>query len=226
VPVLVQGEKSPADITRGIEIANETDADVLIVGRGGGSAEDLSAFNAEIVARAVFASKIPVISAVGHETDFCLCDFASDLRAATPTAAAELATTPLVQMLAQLRGYVEEAERAVNRQLQACRAKLWLRQHNLDPQRELAKTIEQKSILNRHILRLEHAVSTGISTAKSGLLTKINILEKISPQAVLNRGFSLVTDQNDKIVHSGKKLTPGQKITLQFSDIKRDAQIL
>jgi len=226
VPVAVQGEQSPADIARGIEIANEAgDADVLIVGRGGGSAEDLWAFNAEVVARAVHASKIPVISAVGHETDFSLCDFAADLRAATPTAAAELATTPLADMLADLRRRTDAAEAAMRERLRICRSRLAVRRHRLSPQREVARIAAQKSELTRRAMRLDHAMATNLRDAKSTLLAKINILDKISPQTVLNRGFVLATD-NGKTIHTGQDLKPGQTIRLQFSDTARDAKIL
>jgi len=189
VPTLVQGDDAPMDIACSIEIANvESGADILIVGRGGGSAEDLWAFNTEIVARAVFGSSIPVISAVGHEIDVTICDFAADLRVATPTAAAEMATPLLADMRGQLSYCLEEMRGAVN------------------------------DVVNREI--------TKIRMQRSILAGKLDVLEKISPAAVLKRGFVLATDSHGKVIQLGEGLQAGQKIALQFADTKREAEIV
>ena len=204
VSALVQGENAPASIVKAIEVANlQTNADVLIVGRGGGSAEDLWAFNDESVARAVFASKIPVVSAVGHETDFSLCDFAADLRCATPTEAAQTVTPSLDDMLQILDMLTMEIKSMLSKRLQNDQSRLSMRQS-----------------------ALMDAVSARLQIAKHDLLTKSQILEKISPMAVLRRGFALVEDTGGVVVRSGADLKQGQHVVLQFNDTKKEAEIL
>ncbi|MCL2753460.1 MAG: exodeoxyribonuclease VII large subunit [Defluviitaleaceae bacterium] len=203
VPVAVQGENAPQEIAAGITLANaKSGADVIIVGRGGGSAGDLEAFNTEIVARAVFNSNIPIVSAVGHETDFSLCDFAADLRAATPTEAATIVTPDLTQMIIALKNAED---------------RLWTsaREHHARGSAEIEFAKEG----------LKQAIVYKIADAKRNLLAKHQILEKISPIAVLQRGFALVEDENG-VVKQGASLTGGQKIHINFSDTKRDAVIL
>ena len=205
VPALVQGDDAPQDISQAIGIAvQNSGADVLIVGRGGGSAEDLWAFNTEIVARAVYGSSIPVISAVGHEIDVTICDFAADVRAATPTAAAELAAPRLDEMQAQLAYCVDEMQSAINRCLANCRTALYNRLYRLSPERQVDK----------------------ISARRELLAAKLQLLEKVSPLSVLNRGFVLVKDIHGHIVKSGKDLETGQRIIMQFSDTTREAEIV
>jgi len=205
VPALVQGDDAPADISRAIAIANEkSGADVLIVGRGGGSAEDLWAFNTEIVARAVHSSAIPVISAVGHEIDVTICDFAADLRAATPTAATELAVPRLDEMQAQLAYCVDELHNTIARRLSDCRMALDNRIYRLSPERQISKINAQKSLL----------------------AAKLQLLEKVSPLSVLKRGFVLAKDVDGRIIKSGEGLSAGQRIVVQFSDTTREAEII
>ena len=205
VPALVQGEDAPADIAHAIEVANtHSGADVLIVGRGGGSAEDLWAFNTETVARAVHASAIPVISAVGHEIDVTICDFAADLRAATPTAAAELATPRLDEMRAQLEYCRDEMHKAISGRLTEARRILESRLYGLSPERQLSKITMQRELL----------------------AAKLQLLEKISPLFVLKRGFVLAKDADGNLIKSGADLTAGQRIVLQFSDTTKEVEII
>ena len=204
VPTLVQGDDAPADISRAIETANEkSGADVLIVGRGGGSTEDLWAFNSEMVARAVHSSSIPVISAVGHEIDVTICDFAADLRAATPTAAAELATPRLDEMQARLAYCVDVLHGAISGHISDYRTMLDNRLYRLSTERQISK----------------------ISTQRSLLAAKLQLLEKVSPLAVLKRGFVLAKDADGNIIKSGVSLNAGQRIAMQFSDTTREAEI-
>ena len=205
VPALVQGDDAPADISHAIEVAvAKSGADVLIVGRGGGSAEDLWAFNTEVVARAVHGSAIPVISAVGHEIDVTICDFAADLRAATPTAAAELATPRLDEMQAQLAYCVDELHSSVGSRLSDCRRTLDNRVYRLSPQRQISKIAAQRELL----------------------AAKAKLLEKISPLSVLKRGFVLAKDTDGNIIKSGESLSVGQRVIMQFSDISRETEIV
>ena len=205
VPALVQGDDAPADISQAIEAANKkSDADILIVGRGGGSIEDLWAFNTEIVARAVHGSKIPVISAVGHEIDVTICDFAADLRAVTPTAAAELAVPRLDEMQAGLAHCMDEMQTAISGRIADYRTALNNRLYRLSPERQLSKISAQKDLL----------------------AAKAKLLEKVSPLSVLKRGFVLAKDTDGNIIKTGANLTAGQRIVMQFSDTTREAEIV
>jgi len=205
VPTLVQGEDAPADIARAIHAVNtHINADVVIVGRGGGSVEDLWAFNSEIVAKAVHASDIPVISAVGHEIDITICDFAADLRAATPTAAAELATPRLDDMQSQVAYRVDEMYKAISNQFAKCRVSLENRLYRLSPDRQIDKIGAQKNLL----------------------AAKLQLLEKVSPLSILGRGFVLAKDENGNIIKSGAEMSLGQRIVMQFSDTTREAEII
>jgi exodeoxyribonuclease VII large subunit len=200
----VQGEKAPAEIAEGIKTANaQSGADVIIVGRGGGSAEDLQAFNSEEAARAVYSSKIPVVSAVGHETDFTLCDFAADLRCATPTEAAQVVTPCCQEMLAALESRKNELNFVLENKLKNAATHLSGRAANLTA-----------------------AMQSKINLAKQELISKNYILEKISPMAVLKRGFVMVENLGGAVVKQGTDLFKGERIFLQFHDTKRDAEIL
>jgi len=204
VPVLVQGEQAPADIAKGLEIANvHSGADVIIVGRGGGSVEDLWAFNSEEVVRAVHKSIIPVVSAVGHETDFSLCDLAADLRCATPTEAASIVSSELAEML-------ESIVRMANRL-------------NLVAQDTVARG---KNQLQRCKEGLNYSISKRTDIVKRELLQKADILEKISPTAVLRRGFAGVASDDGEVIKLGESLQSGQQVVLYFSDTTRKAKIL
>lgn len=228
VPTTVQGEQSPQNIADSIKIANmQSCGDLLIVGRGGGSAEDLFAFNTEIVARAVHGSDLPVISAVGHEIDYTLCDFAADMRAVTPTAAAELATpVTLEEMWGRLGFCVNKMADSMESRLVAAWNRLEARSGRLSPQHEIAKINLQWGILERRVLALNHATALKVGGLKASVSAKISVLDKISPQAVLNRGFMLARDENGKLIQNGQNLAVGQKIRLLFADLEREAEIL
>lgn len=203
VPALVQGEAAPKSIAQAIEIANEkSGADVLIVGRGGGSSEDLAAFNDEIVVRAVHGSKMPVVSAVGHQTDFSLCDLAADLRCATPTEAAQVLSVTRDDMVAQLVGYAEDLQKTVF---------------------EAIKNMREK-FENAH-KRLDEAAQKRVTDARRDLVAKGEILEKISPLAVLKRGFAVVADKDGAEIKLSKNLKSGQEVSLHFSDGVKEATI-
>ncbi|MCL2575252.1 MAG: exodeoxyribonuclease VII large subunit [Defluviitaleaceae bacterium] len=203
VPVVVQGENAVDEIAAGVALANaKSGADVIIIGRGGGSAEDLAAFNSEVVARAVFNSKIPIVSAVGHETNFSLCDLAADLRCATPTEAAVVVTPDYAEMIGFLRGSIEDMQ--------------YVFKKRLDNANNLLKS--RKDTLN-------YCINGRLDNAKRNLIVKSEILEKISPMAVLRRGFVVVEDESG-VVKQGATLNSGQKIALNFSDTKRDAVIV
>jgi len=217
-PVQVQGAGAAAQIAAAVELFNRTQAaDVLIVGRGGGSLEDLWAFNEEITVRAVAASAIPVISAVGHETDVTICDFAADLRAPTPSAAAELAVPDLADLLAGLYSLRSRMEQAMLYAMQARRAAL---EHLLS--RRILRRPEELAYASR--LRLDYAAQRlrGATEAKlhaenARLSRAAARLDAMSPLAVLARGYAIAL-KNGAPVKSVRELDPGDKLRLTLGD--------
>lgn len=215
-PVLVQGEGAAEEIAAAILRFNtEKEADVLIVGRGGGSQEDLWAFNEEVVARAVAESSIPVISAVGHETDFTICDFVADLRAPTPSAAAELCVPDRAEVLAQLFSLGKRLssllELSVSRKkerLSKLANRMRVQKNRLD---DLAYTLDTLTTRSVNALsgKLEkEATKLGEYAAK---------LQALSPLEVLARGYTVGTKQGE-ILHSVEQIVSGDRISLQLSD--------
>lgn len=226
-PVLVQGAGAAADIAAGIRTLNAHDGiSVLIVGRGGGSMEDLWAFNEPEVVKAVFESRIPVISAVGHETDFTLCDFTADLRAPTPSAAAELAVPAydaLLQRVDEL--YSERLYRALFRNLSVKRERMEL----LMRARGFSFTAH-RAVLARK--RLEHAEKKLQDSGQRLLLQHrtrveglLNRLQALSPGAVLERGYAIITDGGGHILHHTSAMKEGMPVILHMSDGAAEARI-
>ena len=218
-PVRVQGAQAPGEIVRGIEFVNRYRlADLIITGRGGGSIEDLWAFNDEGVARAIYASSIPVISAVGHEPDFTIADFVADLRAATPSNAAELAVPDRAELAAQIahmRARMVQAEThriTVSRQRIAALAG---KRVMTDSKNYLAD--RQMTLLNL-TQRYEQAVSHGMETRRQELARTAGMLEALSPIRVLSRGYAMVQDMDGKIISRTQALDVGEEIRLDFSD--------
>ena len=220
-PVLVQGEDAAAQLTAAVKLMNaQKAADVIIIGRGGGSAEDLAAFNDETLARAVFASKIPVISAVGHETDFTICDFVADLRAPTPSAAAELAVPDQMQLRAEIHTLLSRMQRTVT--------------NNLREQRLRLEQSTQKSVLKNPNLYFDTkrmqliSVSTQFDALEKAILHRARIrlqenaakLQALSPLSVLARGYSVTTLADGTVVHSANQLSENTEITVQLADGK------
>lgn len=193
-PVKVQGDGSAAEIAAGIARLNALpDLDVLIVGRGGGSLEDLWAFNEEIVARAIAGSRLPVISAVGHEVDFTIADFVADLRAPTPSAAAEHAVPEFNQLCAQIKSLAARIERSLTRRARLARESF---------ARILTRSLfrRPKELVEMHVQRIDELVATLCHGAKRTITLKqqhfvaaLNRLEPVSPLRTLKRGYSIVT---------------------------------
>lgn len=243
IPAKVQGEGAAEEIVRGIRLAGALrDLDVLVVGRGGGSLEDLWCFNEEVVARAVRASRVPVISAVGHEIDFTLSDFASDLRAETPSAAAEFISSARLEMLNRTDVAEEALEGIVQAQLQDYAQRLDLLESRLElrsPHAYLGLMRERASVLSH---RLGGAVMPLVTRCRERLDSLRFRLEKVSPtsrlelaklrveqlgsrlaasglDATLKRGFAIVQDEKTgKILDSSRQVSLGQSIVLRFHD--------
>ena len=215
-PVQVQGEGAAKQIAEAIAFFNRScPVDTLIVGRGGGSMEDLQAFNEESVVRAVFASKIPVISAVGHETDFTLIDFVSDKRAATPSQAAELAVPDRAELQRYVQLLSSRLRKVTENYLEERREKLWhLMQHPAlkEPQRLLAA---RRQRLDMAVLKLQQNARSALTERQHSLEVAMEKLEILSPVQVLRRGYGLV-EQEGHVLTSVKEAKVGSiKITLK-----------
>ena len=225
-PVQVQGSSAAPQIADAIERFNSGDyADVLIVGRGGGSLEDLWAFNEEIVARAVFKSRIPIISAVGHETDFTICDFVADLRAPTPSAAAELAVPDIREDIAFVQTVVYECEATLLQRVNDEKERLEMIKERLR-YRSPSMLIDQKiqtvdTLMTSALLSVQRKLDS--ETAR--LSSTAARLDALSPLRVMARGYSIVT-KDEKVVASSKALKKGDRITVGFSDGERKCEVL
>ena len=212
---IVQGESAPDSICKGILNAENAGCDVVIVGRGGGSNEDLSAFNTEKVAYAIYNCKAPVISAVGHETDFTIADLVADLRAPTPSAAAELAAPSILQLEERIIQLEKRAKIALKSSFES-KSDMLLNLHN----RLLKFSPENRLMINEEKLnslqnRLNNAVSRKISKCESELSSKIISLENLSPIKVLMRGYSLIYC-DDKLVSSAEQLKIDDEINVKL----------
>ncbi len=248
-PCLVQGEYAAKDIVKKINEAQGYELDVLIVGRGGGSIEDLWSFNEEIVARAIFDSKIPIISAVGHEIDFTIADFVADMRAPTPTGAAELAVPNLVDLnnyLEQLKIRTRESiQKKVNYQklaLDSLKSSYVIKspmimyeskKQKLDTMLEKINTLifNQK---NTYVQKLDYIKNNHIFKNPTILykdkMKELNILleklELVSPMHVIKRGYSIVLDHDNKVISSVKNIKSKDKIKIRLSNGIVDAEVL
>lgn len=217
-PATVQGEGAVQSVVRGIRALEEAGVDVMIVGRGGGSIEDLWAFNEEMVARAVYDCKIPVISAVGHETDTTIIDYVADLRAPTPSAAAELAVPDMRIVLGQLQGYEEALEAAMEQIMALCRQRV-------DSYARVFRHLNPQSRLNdwrQRLMEVEDRLRLGmerrIEQAKSELAIRTQQLEGVSPLRQLERGYAYVSDEDGHGVASVEQVTVGQHLFLDVKD--------
>ena len=224
-PALVQGTGAAASIVRGIQTLDEMGLDVLIVGRGGGSIEDLWAFNEEPVARAIFNCRTPVISAVGHETDVTIADYVADLRAPTPSAAAELAVFDYRQFEEQLLAYNAALRRAMGRQVerrrfQADQYRLRLQLH--DPMSTLRQQRQRLADLQD---QMEEAMKRKLTMAKHRLALAGGRLHGLSPLEKISRGFGFLTDENSRRIEHAADVKPGDLITIRITDGRLKARV-
>ena len=227
VPVLVQGEYAPDSIVEGIKLVNQWGkADTLIVGRGGGSLEDLWAFNEEKVARAIFASEIPVISAVGHETDFTIADFVADLRASTPSAAAELSVKNLEDMTEQFQSVVSRLEYAVTNQMIQWKKRLEFILQAKVLQQPLIQIQKQDSYIKQLQKQLEKQVYYILEKKQQKYNALKQQLDVVSPLKVLQRGYLLAKNEKGATLTTVKSIQKGENITLYFQDGTARATII
>ena len=218
-PVSVQGVSAAGEIANAIKYLNTHDlCDVMIVGRGGGSIEDLWAFNEEIVAKAIFASKIPIVSAVGHETDFTIADFVADLRAPTPSAAAELVCPDMYELLSYFKNISNRFKSLLINNLEIKKTKLEHLSSSyvftrfsdiLDAHRQAVDSLLSDALVS---------ISNTIKENKNSLSKAAAKLDALSPLKVLSRGYSLATDSKGNLISTVKNATPDDEFLLKFFD--------
>lgn len=246
-PAQVQGEGAAASVVAGIQLLNRVGVDVIIVGRGGGSIEDLWAFNEEPVARAIAASRVPVISSVGHETDFTIADFVADVRAATPTAAAELAVRDRHEVVRQLDDCTLRLNKALTAVSERRRARFQVLDSRLAPKRAqelvgmLALHLDELSArlaaalgnrvgaMHRRFVRtegrLDPAARALLAAKRAEAAAASARLEALSPYSVLSRGYSFVAGSDGRAITSVKGLSVGSLVTVRMRDGRAAAEV-
>ena len=226
LPVPVQGPGAGEKIAAGIELMNSKKlADVIIVARGGGSIEDLWPFNEECVARAIYNSELPVISAVGHETDFTIADFVADLRAPTPSAAAELAVPDIYELKNTINVYQNRFRISLKRKTELMRLKYEKCMQSRVFRNPTQFINDYLLKIDNDVKRMENSINKKIHNSKNAFIEKAAILDGLSPLKTLTRGYCLA-ETNNKIIKKSEELETNQEITLRFSDGKKQAKII
>ena len=219
VPTMVQGESAAQDIADSIRFIDENlGVDTIIVGRGGGALEDLWAFNTEIVARAVYACKTPIISAVGHETDFTISDFVSDMRAPTPSAAAELAVPDIKSLIFQLNNFSVSIEKSLDFKISQCensikRYKDFFSKSNVDL---FYANIRDK--MAQYNEKLKDSITRIIENQTNTLSKNAEMLDNLSPLKILSRGYSVVKNEKFDIVTDSENINVGDNVEIILSN--------
>ena len=224
-PALVQGEGAADSIVRGIHMLDQAEVDVIIVGRGGGSIEDLWAFNEEKVARAIFECRTPIISAVGHETDFTIADFVADLRAPTPSAAAELAVADFRQILQNIAGLRDRMQKAMQRMAELGRAQLMqyqMRFQYLNPEAKLRDNRQRLADLDELLRR---AMKNRIAEERHMLGIYLERYRGLAPLYKLNQGYSFVSDREGNGIISTKQVHSGDLLEISVTDGVIEAEV-
>ena len=225
-PVPVQGEGAGIKIAEAIKYMNDKKlADVLILARGGGSLEDLWPFNEEVVARAIFESELPIISAVGHETDFTIADFVADLRAPTPSAAAELAVSDIEEIKLKLYNYNNRFKLALKKKVELMRMRYEKCMASRAFKEPLQRVNEQYIRVDMLVKSLQNSVINKYKDRKNELLTLIAKLDSLSPLKTLTRGYCIVQSEG-KAIKSVKYIKMDEEIELRFVDGKKKAKVL
>jgi exodeoxyribonuclease VII large subunit len=223
--VPVEGATAAAGIIEGLRCVVASGAQVVLVVRGGGSFEDLMPFNDEALARTVAASRLPIISAVGHESDVSICDFVADLRAPTPSAAAEAAVPDAEELKQILTQKYARLQHATSAKLQRLRNTLSAKESN----RMLRSPQELFDVRRMHLImreeRLQHLTDKGLARKRGAFVTAAARLEGLSPLSVLTRGYAMVTDEAQRTLTGAEQLSVGQHVRLHFSNGEADAVV-
>ena len=226
LPVPVQGEGAAEKIVDAINLMNEKKlADVIIVARGGGSLEDLWPFNEEIVARAIYNSDLPVISAVGHETDFTIADFVADLRAPTPSAAAELAVPNILDLKIKLEGYNNRYKLALKKKVEFMKLRYEKCMNSRVFKEPLQKINEKYILLDMKVKSIQNSISNIYNSKKTNMIKHIAKLDALSPLKTLTRGYSIV-QTNGKIVKSINQIKKDDEIDIKLIDGNAKAKVM
>ena len=226
LPVPVQGEGAAEKIAYGIDYMNKNElADVLILARGGGSLEDLWPFNEEIVANSIYNSKIPIISAVGHETDFSISDFVADLRAPTPSAAAELAVPDIYEVKQKINTYQNRLKMALTKKLEIMKLR-YDKCMSSSVFKEPTRRINENYIkIDTYVKQLENIINKVKEKNKNKYIELVTKLDTLSPLKTLTRGYSII-EKDGKIVKSISDLNTEDKIAIRLKDGEKQAKII
>ena len=225
-PVPVQGPGAEREIAEAIRVMNEKKlADVLILARGGGSLEDLWPFNEEITARAIYESEIPIISAVGHETDFTIADFVADLRAPTPSAAAELAQADVREIKIKLETYQNRYKNALKKKIEYMKLRYNKAMASRVFTQPLQNINEQYLNIDIKIKKLENIMKMKLKESQKRQIELISKLDALSPLKTLTRGYCLA-EENGEIIKSAKSLKTNDIVNLKFYDGERQTKII
>jgi exodeoxyribonuclease VII large subunit len=226
-PTAVQGVDAPDGIVRGLQALNRTARpDVILVARGGGSIEDLWAFNEENVARAIVASDVPVISGVGHQTDYTIADFVADLRAPTPTAAAELATPDRSELKVMISDLLQQLARAFLGVSTRHRWSLGDLESRLTRFSPLTRIQRDRQRMDELGYRSSNALENYLRLQRTQLAGLIQGLNGLNPQSILGRGYAVVSKMDGTIVSRVKQTNPGEHLNVQVSDGEFHAEVL
>ena len=224
-PVLVQGESAPEQLVRAVNKFSESKiADVVIIGRGGGSAEDLWAFNDEQLAYAVYNCETPIISGVGHETDFTVCDFVADVRASTPSAAAELAVPDRQELMSYYFKQKQYISAMLDRKIKTAQLRLENQQRRMSASSPKLKAEQLEKQLSAKSEKLTRFMNIYISDKENKLIAAKGKLDGLNPLNVLNRGYA-IAEKDEKIITSSKQLKDGDDFTVILSDVKINAKV-
>ena len=217
-PAIVQGDQAPESIVRGIRALDRADVDTIIIGRGGGSLEDLWAFNEEIVAQAVFECTTPVISAVGHETDTVITDYVADLRAPTPSAGAELAVFDYEQFQSDLNAWYNALNQNMQHRLDLCHEKTESLRRQLIYLSPAGRIRQQKLTLQGHRDRLQSLMKSALTRDRHRLELQAARLESLSPLKRLGGGYGFVTDEGGRPLQSTAQAREGESVKIRMRD--------
>ena len=224
-PVLVQGESAPEQLVRAVnKFSASKIADVIIIGRGGGSAEDLWAFNDEQLAYAVYNCETPIISGVGHETDFTVCDFVADVRASTPSAAAELAVPDRQELMSYYFKQKQYISAMLDRKIKTAQLRLENQQRRMSASSPKLKAEQLEKQLSAKSEKLTRFMNIYISDKENKLIAAKGKLDGLNPLNVLNRGYA-IAEKDEKIITSSKQLKNGDDFTVILSDGKINAKV-
>jgi exodeoxyribonuclease VII large subunit len=225
-PVLVQGDNAPSQLVNAVKALDENNAcDVIIIGRGGGSIEDLWAFNSEELAYAIYNCKIPVISAVGHETDFTICDFVADLRAPTPSAAAELAVPDKNELMTYYQSQLQYISSITDVKIKTCSNEIQDIHRRLSLVSPQTKISEYQRTVENLSNTADKLISDALTAHENKIKTLAAKLEGLNPISVLSRGYS-IAEKDGQVINSKSQLKQNDCFTLEFSDGKINAKAI